>query len=53
MKSNSNGYSADATEGFSRLFSTTAMAFEREALRLSKQALMGAPTGTRKRSNGK
>jgi hypothetical protein len=45
--------SAQSVEGFSRLFSATAMAFERDASRLSRQIHTLAPRATHKRSNGK
>ncbi|MET0776653.1 MAG: hypothetical protein ABWZ65_14390 [Pseudomonas mandelii] len=53
MNSNPDVFSAEAAQDFYRLFDTTAMAFERDALRISKQIRMAAPGATRKRSNGK
>ena len=53
MNSNPDAFSAEATQDFYRLFNTTVMAFERDALRISKQIRMAAPEATRKRSNGK
>lgn len=45
--------SVDSAEGFSRLFSATALAFEREASRLSRQIHTAVPRATNKRRNGK
>jgi len=53
MFSNSKGFSAVSVEGVSRLFDTTAMSFEREAQRISKQTLTVAPRASHKRSNEK
>lgn len=53
MVSTTRMSSAESFEGFSRLFSSTAMAFEREASRLSRQIHAAAPKANGKRSNGK
>ncbi|VVN71903.1 hypothetical protein PS710_00484 [Pseudomonas fluorescens] len=53
MFSNSKGFSAKFVEGFSRLFDTSAMSYERHAQRISKQILTIAPRASSKRSNGK
>lgn len=53
MNSNPDAYVAEVTQDFSRLFDATAMAFERDALRISRQVQMAAPRANRKRSNGK
>jgi hypothetical protein len=53
MNSYSKAFSATSAERFSRLFDTTAMSFEREAQRISKQIFTVAPSASRKRSGGK
>jgi len=53
MFSNSKGLSAVSVEGLARLFDTSAMSYEREAQRISKQIHTIAPIPTFKRSNGK
>ncbi|QJI39517.1 hypothetical protein HKK52_00815 [Pseudomonas sp. ADAK2] len=45
--------SVDSAEGFSRLFSATALAFEREASRFSRQIYAAAPRAMNKHRNGK
>lgn len=40
-------------DDFSRLFTTTAMAFEREAMRITKHVQMSLPKASGKRSNGR
>jgi hypothetical protein len=51
MNGHSKGVSSDSAEGFSMLFNSTAMAFEREAKRMSKQILTATSSSSRKRFN--
>jgi hypothetical protein len=53
MASDTKGSTTVSLEGFSRLFGTTAMSFDREAQRISKQILTDAPRASDKRSSGK
>lgn len=53
MNSDPNAFIAKATQDFSRVFNATAIAFELDALQISKQMDMAAPRSTHKRSNGK
>lgn len=53
MESDSKGFTAMSVEGFSRLFGATAMSFEWEAQRISKQTLTVALRASRKRSSRK
>ena len=53
MFSNSKGFSAVSVEGLARHFDTSAMSYEREAQRISKQILTIALIPSYKRSNGK
>jgi hypothetical protein len=53
MNSSPDASFAEAAQDFSRLFDATATAFERDALRISKQIQRAAPGATRKRSNAK
>lgn len=53
MNSNPDAFFAETTRDFSRLFNATAMAFEQDALRISRQIKVAAPRANRKRSNGK
>ena len=53
MNGHSKGVSSDSAEGFAMLFGSTAMSFEREAKRLSKQILTATSSSSRKRFNGK
>lgn len=53
MDANSNPVFANSTQDFTRLFIATTRAFERDALRITKQIYMDAPRKSAKRSNGK
>ena len=53
MFANSKGLSAVSVEGLARLFDTSAMSYEREAQRISKQIHTTALITSYKRSNGK
>jgi hypothetical protein len=53
MKSNSNAIFAETAQRFSGLFKATAKAFERDALRISKQIHRAAPRFSHKHFNGK